>query len=346
MNKMRAILILLTTVFFTSCKNDVEINGEWKDISVVFGLLNQSDTAHYVRISKAFLGEGDALVFAKQFDSLYYQPELLEVTVTELINGNQTRVFNLVADQTIPKEEGIFASPGQILYKFQTPPGSPLKSEAVYALTIKKVNTGELVTAETGLVESFFLSSPISILGYSIYPRQKTTVKWTAPVNGKLFEVFIRFLYREYPEGSPSEEVKKFVEINLGRITANNTLTLSEKQAGETGEELQKVVQNIDLYRALSVNIQPSSISNPKLRFADSLLVIVNAADDDLNTYLEVNKPSNTIAQERPQFTNIQNGIGLFASRTVVTRRLYINDNSVDSLRGNTLTSAINFQQR
>ena len=337
MNKMRAILILLTTVFFTSCKNDVEINGEWKDISVVFGLLNQSDTAHYVRVSKAFLGEGDALVFAQQFDSLYYQPELLEVTVTELINGNQTRVFNLVADQTIPKDEGIFASPGQILYKFQTPPGNPLKSEAVYALSIKKVSTGELVTAETGLVKSFFLSSPISILGYSIYPRQRTTVKWTAPLNGKLFEVFIRFLYREYPEGSPSEEVKKYVEINLGRVTSNNT---------DGSEELQKVVQNIDIYRALSVNIQPSSVSNPKLRFADSLLVIVNAADDDLNTYLEVNKPSNTIAQERPQFTNIQNGIGLFASRTVVTRRLYINDNSVDSLRGNTLTSAINFQQR
>jgi hypothetical protein len=81
MNKMGAILVLLATCFFTSCKNDVEINGEWKDISVVFGLLNQSDTAHYVRISKAFLGEGDALVFAQQFDSLYYRPELLEVTV-------------------------------------------------------------------------------------------------------------------------------------------------------------------------------------------------------------------------------------------------------------------------
>jgi hypothetical protein len=337
MNKMCLILVLLATSLFTSCKNDVEINGEWKDISVVFGLLNQLDTAHYVRISKAFLGEGDASVFAQQFDSLYYHPDMLEVTLSEKINGNQTRFFTLEADQSIPKDDGIFAAPNQILYKFQTPPGNPLKPEAVYGLTIKKVNTGELVTAETGLVKPFFLSSPISILGYSIYPRQKTTVKWTAPVNGKLFEVFIRFLYREYPEGSPSEVVKKFVEINLGRISSTNT---------DGSEELQRVIQNIDIYQALSANILPSTVSNPKLRFADSLVVIINAADDDLNTYLEVNKPSNTIAQERPQFTNIVNGIGLFASRTVVTKKLYINNNSVDSLRGNTLTSAINFQQR
>ena len=36
---------------------------------------------------------------------------------------------------------------------------------------------------------------------------------------------------------------------------------------------------------------------------------------EDLNTYIQVNEPLSTINQQRPQFTNIQNGLGLFSSR-------------------------------
>ena len=38
-------------------------------------------------------------------------------------------------------------------------------------------------------------------------------------------------------------------------------------------------------------------------------------AGDDLNTYMEVSAPSTGIVQEKPSFTNITNGIGIFSAR-------------------------------
>jgi len=41
----------------------------------------------------------------------------------------------------------------------------------------------------------------------------------------------------------------------------------------------------------------------------------MTVGSEDLETYINVNKPITGIVQERPQFTNINNGIGLFSSR-------------------------------
>jgi hypothetical protein len=57
---------------------------------------------------------------------------------------------------------------------------------------------------------------------------------------------------------------------------------------------------------------------------------IFSVASDDLNTYMDVTEPSQSIIQERPSFSNIYNGIGLFASR-------YINEIDTLSLATSTL---------
>jgi hypothetical protein len=55
MNLRQLVLLLLIPLAFTSCETDFELNAEWKDITIVYGILNQNDTAHYIRIQKAFL---------------------------------------------------------------------------------------------------------------------------------------------------------------------------------------------------------------------------------------------------------------------------------------------------
>ena len=42
---------------------------------------------------------------------------------------------------------------------------------------------------------------------------------------------------------------------------------------------------------------------------------IFTIAADELNTYMEVTEPSFTIVQEKPPYTNIVNGIGIFSAR-------------------------------
>ena len=43
--------------------------------------------------------------------------------------------------------------------------------------------------------------------------------------------------------------------------------------------------------------------------------LVMTVGTEDLNTYIQVNEPLSTINQQRPLFTNIENGLGLFSSR-------------------------------
>ena len=56
----KAVVILLA--FFMgmeSCETDFEVNAPWRDITIVYGLLNQKENPHVIKINKAFLGEAD-----------------------------------------------------------------------------------------------------------------------------------------------------------------------------------------------------------------------------------------------------------------------------------------------
>ena len=43
---------------------------------------------------------------------------------------------------------------------------------------------------------------------------------------------------------------------------------------------------------------------------------IIHAGAESLSDFLEVNAPSTTIAQDKPYYTNISGGVGVFSSRS------------------------------
>jgi hypothetical protein len=341
MRKVLVFTISIISLFLGSCSNDLDINAPWKDVTVVFGLLNKNETTHYIRISKAFLGEGDAIQFASQFDSLYYDTTLLSVNVYQVFNGNVVVSFPCRVVTNIQKDPGIFAAPSQILYAFDATLTSSVSSindrlqNSTYKLVVKNNNTGNIATAETELVSNISLITPGNAIDeLPLYPQNKTLIKYKTGENGKMYELFFRFKYREYSELNPGDIVSKVVELNLGRITNDNT---------DGGKEMNMNIENATIYQALYAAI-------PKLpnmvRIADSLQFQINVAADDMTTYLNVNQPSNTVAQERPQYTNVENGLGLFSSRNSITRTKYINDFTVDTLRRNPLTKEMNWKER
>ena len=69
------IALLLIPVLY-SCNNKLNVNANWKDITVVYGLLSQNDDTAYMKISKAFLGPGNAMQYAKIPDSSTYPANL------------------------------------------------------------------------------------------------------------------------------------------------------------------------------------------------------------------------------------------------------------------------------
>lgn len=330
-----AIIAGLTAVLLSSCSNDLDINAQWKETTVVFGLMSKQDSVHYLRLSKAFLGEGDAMKFASIADSVYYDPQVIEVKIEEYLNNSITRTFELQAATDIPKDPGIFAWPGQVVYTFQTPANEGLNPMTKYQLTVHNKKSNHVLKAETQVLGNMNFDMPLGTMNF--YPQHSLNVKWKSVEGGALYEVFVSFLYREYHLNKPSDTVRKFVELNLGR------LNMEFKGAFQS---LNKTMTNLDMYRTIGLELAPPDPNDPVSRIADSLLVRINVADEDLMTYLLVNQPSNTLAQERPQFTNVENGVGIFASRGSYTKKFRIGDYTVDSLRSNQFTRHLNFEER
>src|SRR5256885_621227 len=109
--------ILLPFVFINSCKTDFDIIAPYKETTVVYGLLDPAANVQYIKINKAFLGEGNALVMAQQRDSTNYKPGSLDVKLQEIVFGQVVKTLQLDTTTAIAKDAGIFSNPYQVLYK-------------------------------------------------------------------------------------------------------------------------------------------------------------------------------------------------------------------------------------
>ena len=73
--------------------------------------------------------------------------------------------------------------------------------------------------------------------------------------------------------------------------------------------------------------------SSTKIRHFDGIDLMMTVGTTDLETYINVNRPITGIVQQRPQFTNINNGIGIFSSRfTHVRSDVILNKDTKDYL--------------
>jgi len=321
-------LLVILILSSSSCKNDIEVNAKWKEIMVVYGLLNQNDTAQYIKINKAYLGNGNAYQMAKIYDSTNYHSNELSVQLERWKNGSLIETNNLQRDNSISKPAGIFANDSNILYKTKV----PLFEDSQYQLVIKNNSTGNTVRASTNLINDFVILYPktTSQLNFA-RPPQPFKIQWTSSLNGRIYGCLIRFHY--------TEQIISSGKLSYHTIDWN---LMSQTTTGLSGGESMSIdVLGETFYRYIANRI---SVDPSVKRMAGGLDFIFTAGADDLNTYMAVNQPSYGIIQEKPQFTNVRNGLGIFSARlNKSVFNLSLNPYSVDSLCGSIFTYNLSF---
>lgn len=299
-----------------TCSTEVDLLGDWKETTVVYGLLDQSQPKQYVRIQKAFLGPDNALTMAQEYDSINYLNQL-QVTIQELDDaGNIYNTFTLQPD-TFPKDGGMFAGPNQVLYSFDTPSGT-LNSSHNYKLTVVNNQTGNTVTAITNLIETtstgvFNMVTPstsnttVNFVPTTTQPQ--FTMKWNAAPSAHVYQPSITFYYTEYYLNGDSAQ-KQTPEWTLAVVEpASNALTSPQNL------EFNK----LDFFRFLGNNIAVDP--NVVKRRARYVEFDIYAGSEELKKYIDINGASSSLSQEHPQYTNIVNSnpdvpaYGIFASR-------------------------------
>ena len=132
MFKWNSVFYLLSAfvLLFSSCKNDFDVIDDYKETTIVYSLLNFKDTSQYIRIQKAFLGEGNAYLMAQQSDSIYPDTSDFIVTLQKINNGTAIDSFIRFSPVTgIQKEEGLFTNFPHVVYKSIDNPLTSLKED-------------------------------------------------------------------------------------------------------------------------------------------------------------------------------------------------------------------------
>jgi len=327
------LMLLLLIVSAVSCETDFDINAPQKDIMVVFGLLSQDDSIHYVKITKAFIGESDALVMAQDPANSDYG-DVLTVQVEEYSNGSLSRTYNCVRTLITEKEDGGFYAPDQYLYAFT----GDLKSTYEYRLKITHNETGKEVSSETGMVSDFAVTKPYynpanPQIGFvnSNGQYSQSEVKWESAKNGRLYEPTFRFNYREVDQ------------ITLDTVDMHLDWKLASTKASllDGGETMISTYNSEAFYKFLEANIP---VDFNKSRIIGMVDLIISVGGDELSTYIDLNKPSNSIIQERPAYTNVSNGIGIFSCRHTKKYSYKLSSYSVVALVSGQYTSQLNFE--
>ncbi len=311
--------LLAISLFFTACETDVDINADWKDTTLVLGIFTTTDSIHYLRIHKAYLDpERSAFEVAKIKDSLYYNS--LTVTIEQVRNNTVINTFTCERIDTNILENGLFASPEAVLYRFRS--GNILDSSSTYRLKIltpfnsvasSSMNPiGNATSLPTGLPPGGQV--PPSFAGIN-WTNSSPLVNFRQPANAKMFELTVRVFYDEWnrftvtPSDTPGLQLKSVdwkAQSNQLVKTVNNNESTQIRLNG----------RNMFAFMNSAIPVNPDV--NRRLR---GTLFIFDFADDNLNTFLSVNRPSPSVVDVRPTFSNVENGLGIFASRRSIPNR-------------------------
>ena len=312
-NSIKYLFSLLGIVILASaCSTDFKVGADYKDYTVVFGLLSRTDTAHYMKITKGFYDEKNSnLLIAQNVDSLYFNNIEVKMYKYAGLNAVDSILLKKV-DLNLEgyyKDSGIFVNTPNYAYKFKE------LLDPTKIVISRPVTSDKLNFAQVGVSYSNFT--------------------WNTPANVSIFDLYLRFRYEE-----------KNSAYNPVKITSVVKLIPLVKSIPNENSPMNISVSAEDFYRALQGEIAPAG--NNITRFLDTPDVVIAAAGQELKTYIDVTSSQGGITydQIKPYYTNMkgENVLGLFSSRaTVNSNQIQFSKATNDSILFGSYTKALKF---
>ncbi len=312
--------ILLSTAW--GCSNDIEINAPYQDIAVVYSFLDQNEPIQYIRIQKVYQNNAGLSTSegAQISDSLYF--DSLEVSIT---NVNTKVVYPCTKIDTIPKEAasdttGIFGNSKHFLYACKIPKNPNNEVDDIYQLFIRVPKSGKIFRATTKIVKDASIEARTIPLrtapANTAFPFRFITGK-----NSFLYDLVVRFKYKEMNVNDTSIFNNKYIDYYVQR-SKKYTYSLS-----------------INTESVVSINFINHIKSNlvydvSKTRRTLGIEFIAYGGSEELRDYIDLNKPNTSIVPKNTEYSNIENGKGIFTSRNyTVQNGVVLDEISYEVLR-------------
>lgn len=305
--------IIFTLVFsllvFNSCSNDIDVTGPYEENAAVFALLDPSQEIQLVKINKVFVNPNTgAANIAKLADSLYF--DTLAPNLVEIETG---RVIPLYKVNYLPKAPGIFNNSVNYLYatKEKIYAANPLNAYEFYhyRLDIILPANQKHVYSVTNIPDSTILLGPTSLTNLNkVMEFTKGTIRisFQGPSNAKVFDAYFYFNYLEVNKQDTTITAVKTMKLRL----LNTYRVYDDKEH----ESVSSGIDGNFFYESLLIRLKEDPTVYRK--FLPCKFELTNA-NLEFDNYMQVAEPSIGIVQKQTDYSNIINGVGLFAARRI-----------------------------
>jgi len=320
------IFTFTTILFFTSCKNKLNILAPYKELISVYAVLNPQDDYQFIRINKVFAGEGNAYDMAQNKDTINFPAGQLQVYLKRKVNGNYVPVSTsssstelYLRDTILYTQSGTFNKEQRFYYTNQK-----IYPSGVYELYINDTKTNTTFTSSTVMIDSVKpgFTQPLAPPYYPVPPDPNNPpyyyldlsnltvtrdVRFKSEPNAYMYEMYIQMHYVDSMIDHTTKA--KYVE---NKYTAIFSTTLNG------GEDMKFSYTSNQLLNTFYLSILNKD-NDPNILFRRIVKFdyIIYAANYDYYVFLQSNMPSTSVAQDKPIYSNISNGaVGIFAARS------------------------------
>lgn len=291
--------IILTISLLASCSNELEVHMDKPyEGPVIYFLLNPQDSVQYLRIQRVYLGESSALETGQNPDSIYPYGTIVRL---EKLDGDEVieeHIMEPLYDQ--PKDDGLFSSDGHLLYKYD----KKVDVGYTYRLNIQLPDNDNLIQATT-IPYSNLTVTDLNRWpnGINMVNKKFAKVSWLSLPNTETYQLLIRFHYYDLTK---TDTIARYVDWKLPRVTS------ATLKGGET-ISINLNVENWYLLLGEKIPVDDNIVK----RYAGRFDYRWDFAGEPLETYLTQDQTAQSgLLTDYPQYSNIQNAIGLFSYRS------------------------------
>lgn len=335
-------LIFLFFLIQTSCSTEFDPYIEATPTPVVYGMLNPADSIYSIRLTKSFVGPGNAYDYARIADSLYYQDAQVWLE-TRTYDDKLIERVDLVPTIIADREPGIFASTDNMVYQTtnQALHLNPEYFEQIGKPYRARVHVFAQIPGEEELIHSSSplqlpprITQPHLILNrVYLYTDHPFFMEWLHDWPDNTFEITVRMNYTEFFEDFEEET---FTEWVLKGINVN---TVSIPPYGER-KIYSYHFRPENFYAQIAANIEPNP--DVKVRVARTLEFTLFSSDNHIRFYQQINKIADDY--RGAGYSNIDNGTGIFSTYTSVgIKGLQFGIKELDSLAMGHYTKHLKF---
>ena len=342
------ILSIIALFAVPGCSEKFNIAAGYKDITVVYGYLDMLDTAHYIRIQKAFLSQDkSALVMAQTPDSSFYAH--LDVKIKRYSISNGTRAHDTIQLNRVdlglegyPKQPGSFFTAPNYAYKFT----QTLDPDYIYRLVITNLTTGKVDSAESPVIND---ADPAKFIVDAFDPTLPVLLDFHATVGNRYFDlsgtIKPPFNFSFHGDADPAviaQTVLRFNWDDSNTITHELTPHYYDYNAGfvnlgpSGGMDFR--LYNNALYSAVATALltqNPPPANTARLLTRCDLFVYASTRDFLNYQQRSLTQGTGLTGSEiEPIYSNVsgENSIGLFTARGVRSAKITITNQTIDSL--------------